>query len=99
LIAQNTFDLGYELVWVGHCRAHLKKFNALPIIEFYKSNYVDEWSGKKVSTWSFRELAMTDVEIDKALPNNWKFKRVSGFSKFNELHEWLCSHSTYLRNS
>lgn len=95
---KNTFERGYEIVWVGHCRAHLAKFAELPIVEFYKSSYLDSFTLKSSHAWSIRPLAMTDEKIDFALPNNWRDKTFFGFKKFVELLEWLESQSSYLRN-
>lgn len=86
---KNVFDLGYKIVWVGHCRAHLQKIPDLPIVELYKEKYVDELSGRKNFFWNVRPLVISDEKIDLALPKNWKDKRFMGFRKFHELEEWL----------
>lgn len=88
---KNAFDLGYKIVWIGHCRANLQRIPDLPIVEFYKFKYTNENDGKKNFFWNVRPLAMTDEKIDEALPKNWKDKNFMGFRKFHELLEWISS--------
>ena len=88
---ENVFDLGYKIVWIGHCRAVLQKIPDLPIAELYKFKYNSEIDGKKKSYWNIRPLSMTDKVLDEVLPKNWKDKNIMGFKRFNDLEEWLQS--------
>lgn len=88
---KNIFDLGYKIVWIGHCRAYLQKIPDLPIVEVYKFKYTEEISGIKKSYWNVRPLTTTDEKIDSILPRDWKNKNFMGFRKFYELEEWLKS--------
>jgi hypothetical protein len=87
----NAFDKGYEIVWIGHGRAHIKRIPDLPIVEVYKLKCIDDFTGEKISFWNLRPLAMTDEKIDDALPKNWRDKSFAGFRKFQELEDWLRS--------
>ena len=83
------FDKGYEIVWVGHCRARCQRIPDLPVAEFYKDKFVDEITGNKFFFWNVVPLALTDEKIDDALPKDWRDKRYMGFKKFNDLKNWL----------
>ena len=86
---KNAFDLGYEIVWVGHCRGHLQRIPDLPIVEFYKAKYENEFDGSKKYYWNVRPLAMTDEKINEVLPVHWQNKNIMGFKSFRDLEEWL----------
>ena len=86
---KNAFDKGYKIVWVGHCRAVLQRIPDLPIVEFYKAKYESAFDGSKKKYWNVRPLCMTDEKIDEALPENWQYKNMMGFKKFQDLEDWL----------
>lgn len=88
---KNAFDLGYEIVWIGHCRGHIRKIPDLPIVEFYKAKYENQFDGKKIFYWNVRPLVIKDDKIDEALPRDWRNKTTMGFKKFRDLEEWIKS--------
>lgn len=88
-MVQNSFDLGYELLRVDHCTFHLRKLPDLPIVEFCRHRYIDDFSGKKMTSWSLRPLPITDEKIDATLPKDWKDRAVYGFKNFSEILDWL----------
>lgn len=88
---KNAYDAGYEIVWIGHCKANLQKIPDLPIVEFYKVKCSDEISGKKKFYWNVRPLCITDEKIDATLPPDWRDRCYMGFRKFHELEQWLRS--------
>lgn len=86
---KNMFDKGYEIIWVGHCRAKIQRIPDLPIAEIYKEKFIDDLSGKKSFYWNVRPLIMTDEKLDDILPKNWRDKYFMGFQKFHEINAWL----------